>query len=411
MNHLLLFTIGPVQSFIAQARKTKDLYAGSQILSQLCKIGITEAESFGAKVIFPFVDKTWANQSLPNRFIARLPKHETLSFQEIGEAIELKVRESFEKMASDLLTIKIKGKKPTDFETNFWNQIKSHLDIHWAIVPIKENETYLKAFERTERILGSVKNLRSFTQNAEVGRKCSLDGQNNALFFSHLYNKPKYTNSAIQIYSGKIAKGEGLSAVSMLKRNYEADRFSSTAKVALMYNEYSLSEDMKPHFENYRNIFTKDKFANAVISYGENCKLSYNEETWIDEFDHQLLFIENITDKTVPNNSQRECALKLFDKIEKYFKDKYYALIHFDGDKMGALISGSRLQDESNKSDENLPKFQERVSQLLSEFSKWAGETCLIEPKGQTVYAGGDDFLGFVNLTHLLDIMQELREG
>ncbi len=33
-NHLFLFTLGPVQSFIAQARKTQDLYAGSETLSR-----------------------------------------------------------------------------------------------------------------------------------------------------------------------------------------------------------------------------------------------------------------------------------------------------------------------------------------------------------------------------------------
>lgn len=34
-SYLFLFTIGPVQSFIAQARKTRDLYAGSKILGGL----------------------------------------------------------------------------------------------------------------------------------------------------------------------------------------------------------------------------------------------------------------------------------------------------------------------------------------------------------------------------------------
>ncbi len=412
MTHLLLFTIGPVQSFIAQARKTKDLYAGSQILSQLCKVGIDEAEkTFKAEIIFPFIDTSWQNQSLPNRFIARLPKHASRSFQEIGEDIELKVKESFESMATKLLTTKIKGSLSLDFKTNFWNQIKGHLDIHWVVVPIKDDETYLQAFEKTERILGSVKNLRSFTQNAEIGRKCSLDGQNNALFFSHLYKKPNFAKDAVQVYSGNLGSGEGLSAVSMIKRNFETARFSSTAKIALMHNEHKLPDKIKLHFENYKNIFTKDKFANAVISYGQDCNLTYDEDSWLDEFDHQLLFIENISDKTVPNVSQRECALHLFDKIEKHFKDKYYAIIHFDGDKMGSLISGSRLQNETDKSNEKLPIFQKRVSELLSEFSKWASETCLTSPKGETVYAGGDDFLGFVNLTHLLKVMQDLQEG
>ncbi|NPA53826.1 MAG: hypothetical protein GXO21_04085 [Aquificae bacterium] len=36
-EYLFIFTITPVQSFIAQARKTRDLHAGSRILSELIK--------------------------------------------------------------------------------------------------------------------------------------------------------------------------------------------------------------------------------------------------------------------------------------------------------------------------------------------------------------------------------------
>jgi CRISPR-associated protein Cmr2 len=51
MRNLLLFTIGPVQSFISQARKTQDLYAGSKLLSVL----IGEAIKFVGEdnMIFP----------------------------------------------------------------------------------------------------------------------------------------------------------------------------------------------------------------------------------------------------------------------------------------------------------------------------------------------------------------------
>lgn len=42
MEHLFLFTISPVQSFIAQARKTQDLYAGSLLLSELIDFAIHE---------------------------------------------------------------------------------------------------------------------------------------------------------------------------------------------------------------------------------------------------------------------------------------------------------------------------------------------------------------------------------
>ncbi|MDM7323637.1 MAG: type III-B CRISPR-associated protein Cas10/Cmr2, partial [Thermus sp.] len=34
MNHLLAISLGPVQEFIATARRTRDLYAGSRLLSE-----------------------------------------------------------------------------------------------------------------------------------------------------------------------------------------------------------------------------------------------------------------------------------------------------------------------------------------------------------------------------------------
>ncbi|MFQ3646977.1 MAG: type III-B CRISPR-associated protein Cas10/Cmr2, partial [Anaerolinea sp.] len=45
MTHLYLFQIGPVQAFIAQARRTQDLLVGSRILSDLASAGIKAAMS------------------------------------------------------------------------------------------------------------------------------------------------------------------------------------------------------------------------------------------------------------------------------------------------------------------------------------------------------------------------------
>jgi CRISPR-associated protein Cmr2 len=408
MTHLFIFTISPVQSFIGQARKTKDLYAGSQILSKLCRTGIESTKSVGGEIIFPYLDEENSNQSLPNRFIAKISKHSTLSFQEIGEKIEKDVKEYFEDEGTALLSSL--GKFTTDFKNIFWKQIKGHLDIHWVIVPINDNEQYLDAFQRTERILGSVKNLRSFNQNPEKGRKCSLDGQNNALFFSHLYNKPSYANSAVKVYSGNFKKGEGLSAVSMLKRNYPSDKFSSTAQIALLQNEKDLKEEEKENLKNYKNLFTEKQYVSAVVKNGEPCKIE-NEDKWLDVFDYQLLFEENITDKTVPNESQRKCALQFLNKISRNFKDKYYAIIHFDGDKMGRWLSA---KDESNNIilKENVkPEYYHHIlSKSLSKFADWATDYLKIEDyNGQSIYAGGDDFLGFINLNSLVKVLTDLQ--
>ncbi|MBK6682241.1 MAG: hypothetical protein IPG53_20725 [Ignavibacteriales bacterium] len=51
MKYLFLLSIGPVQSFIAQARKSRDLRLGSELLSRLIDTALNEPSI--KKVIFP----------------------------------------------------------------------------------------------------------------------------------------------------------------------------------------------------------------------------------------------------------------------------------------------------------------------------------------------------------------------
>ena len=51
-NYLFLYTIGPVQSFIAQARKTQDLWCGSTLLSELSRETALHAQKkYNAKLV------------------------------------------------------------------------------------------------------------------------------------------------------------------------------------------------------------------------------------------------------------------------------------------------------------------------------------------------------------------------
>ena len=111
----LLFAVGPVQEFIATARKTQDLWAGSYLLSYLSWSAMkVVAEEFGPdSLIFPdlcrqpFADK-WlidkglkidkpkseqiSSPTLPNRFFAIVPVD---SVKDIAEKAKLRVRETF----------------------------------------------------------------------------------------------------------------------------------------------------------------------------------------------------------------------------------------------------------------------------------------------------------------------------
>ena len=49
------FTLGPVQSFVAQARRTRDLWAGSFLLSWLSGQAMKSILEQGGQIIFPAV--------------------------------------------------------------------------------------------------------------------------------------------------------------------------------------------------------------------------------------------------------------------------------------------------------------------------------------------------------------------
>ena len=52
-SHLVSLSIGPVQDFIAQARRSRDLWFGSHILSEISRSAAKAVAENGGKLIFP----------------------------------------------------------------------------------------------------------------------------------------------------------------------------------------------------------------------------------------------------------------------------------------------------------------------------------------------------------------------
>jgi hypothetical protein len=86
-TRILHFTLGPVQGFVAAARRTRDLWAGSFLLSWLAGHAMAAVQQAGGSIILPDVDSDAlmkairrppggcpAIGSLPNRFKARVPE-------------------------------------------------------------------------------------------------------------------------------------------------------------------------------------------------------------------------------------------------------------------------------------------------------------------------------------------------
>jgi CRISPR-associated protein Cmr2 len=52
-SHLIAISIGPVQDFIAAARRTRDLWFGSHMLSEIAKAAALAVHNAGGELIFP----------------------------------------------------------------------------------------------------------------------------------------------------------------------------------------------------------------------------------------------------------------------------------------------------------------------------------------------------------------------
>lgn len=391
MKHLFLFTVTPVQSFIAEARKVQDLAAGSQMLSdfvdQAIRYLLDRNFSTEEDVIFPSIEL----ESKPNRFLAFIQTNDP---DQVGKDLEKYIREEvFLTSARE----KLKEYYPNHLD-NALSQLEDFLKIYWLAIPYSVD--YVKDNQKIERLLGGIKNLRAFEQFQETGRKCSINGEYNVTIFkkNEKGDEPswfQYTpfvevygyNEDRKVSKKELGPGEGLCTLNFYKRVYlppTASSFAATCQVAYLDAVQEIEKDEKP-FEWLKKLQGYDEqyiYDDAIIKH------SGDDQTAI---------------KTLQRN------LKDFCKEKSLKIGKYYAVLVFDADKMGDWLAGKKL---ANPQEDQL-EFQKKLSQLFGNFAAFARD--FVDgnnghfKKGQTIYAGGDDYLGLINLSYLFEVLGELN--
>ncbi|HAE51365.1 MAG: hypothetical protein CMO30_21230 [Tistrella sp.] len=242
MKHVIL-SITPVQEFVGQARRTRDLWAGSYLLSWLSAQAMAAVKEAGGEIVMPQVDDDPMIRllihrngvtppvvgSLPNQFTARLP---------VGVGPEIcreAVQDAWGKLAE---AVWCKFVKPVKELSNFpdlsavWTQqIKGFWEIAWVVVPPVDGEDERQTLKRAGDLLRRRKLWRSHllpdeyaTLGREGGDHCQLmpdwrelsgyarashaDKQDD--FWAELRNRP---GNSVQ-----ITDGERLCAPALVKR-------------------------------------------------------------------------------------------------------------------------------------------------------------------------------------------------
>ena len=521
-NSLFLFSIGPVQSFISQARKTQDFYMGSFILSYLTFVGMKVIiNEYGpTSIIYPDlfnqplmdwfleeekkIEVKGSNSrfidipTIPNRFVAIFPTSDGSQIKHVAEEAKRAIFGELESVLNMILgELKIDG---VEIRNKIRRQLVDFPQIYWVAIPWRRNGAdlqiddfqdffsrdelnrwvdfwgfaersgeyrpnvgllYQLLYTALEKSIGVRKNLREFRQFEEAGRKCSVCGERNVLFFWETRNKGKFTrynpdavDLTFRVNVKYIADGEGLCGLCFMKRVFElylkklylkerVDRifvnlsFPSTAEVASAdFKEKALaraSEEFYSYEALLRSLLNKKcpivspvpKLRSSIgetvdgeLFYEENLeKASIKRELDIDLTDEQLMKVKN-------------CFERLKNKVGK--PNSYYALIYLDGDNMGRWLSGELLPEigsaYNSETWDNLPRsFREHlrdrsprkiltpaihasISNALRNYSiEFVRGIVEEEHLGKLIYAGGDDVLAFVNLRDLLDVMWKLR--
>ena len=230
MEHLLAIALGPVQEFIATARRTRDLYAGSRLLSEAAaRAAKALAREVGAKnLIFPAPEdeaglERLAGAGIPNVLLVRVPEGKDprgLGEQALGAARDY-LRERAEEVLGprrDLL---------------FWRealaQVEDLLEGYYAYLPLEGD--YPRARERLMALLAARKNTRDFAPVSwgSPAYKSSLDGARESVL-----RLPEKEADHLRVRLG-LRPGEYLAGPDLLKRWWKAGHgFLSTTHMAAL---------------------------------------------------------------------------------------------------------------------------------------------------------------------------------
>ncbi|MCS6923174.1 MAG: hypothetical protein NZM10_02230, partial [Fimbriimonadales bacterium] len=155
MRYLLAIALGPVQDFIAAARRTADLTAGSELLVDIAQAVVQFLEEqHGAEMIFP----SSGQHSAPNKLLCIVLGEPHKIARGAKERALERLRELWNESFS---LMQPATRELIDTEIVCW-QLKNFLEFYAAWVPLEDD--YAAARARLERILAGRKTLRDFKQ-------------------------------------------------------------------------------------------------------------------------------------------------------------------------------------------------------------------------------------------------------
>jgi len=429
---IILASIGPVQDFIAAARRCQDLWFGSWLLSDLSKAfarAVMEQVPGPAPheaIVFPGATSAQAlragsDELVANKILARVPTDLAGAAQIAKEA-----RESMRGRLAwlrDTIFDKI-GVNDPERASNFLldranAQVLDLIECHYVCVE-EDAAGYEPARKKAESLLAARKVTRTFSPVtwADAVPKSSIDGLRESVLLERVYDRPA---EWLRTRYG-LRPHERLCGVGLLKRwGDELDvrrkmihhRFSSTSHAAALPFLVGLAARLRkePEGDLARRLAEfRQTVEHTLGDVGRQALESAPRALdGVGHIDGELLFESRINELAQEaGTAGTDAVARVQHSLRRLIAAAgirpsapipYYAILLADGDRMGAAISALGDFDKHRELSIRLASFAGTVQEIVE------GHL------GSLVYSGGDDVLALLPLHTVLACADDLRTG
>jgi CRISPR-associated protein Cmr2 len=432
------FTIGPVQGFVSQARRTRDFWAGSFLLSWLSGVAMAEVKRQSGEINFPVPPSGYLDWitgdgkgqaprqgAIPNRFKAyqfKVPENfdSKLVIQCVREAWFLLAEHVWQR---DELG-RCAGLRLHTTRSIWERQNRDFWDISWV----------LSDDDGDASLMDQRKNWRAHYGQPEPGVKCMMMDGWQELSGAE---RPGQAGEAFwrDVRQGKetdIGPKEQLCALAYVKRRFARhfESFSATLGSGLKVQGWALETGMPSvsymaavHWlEQVVQQATPDQ-ARQLLDAARGVSRSQDEwdtripclqaaaGRWASDNDKRRLlsldasvFFEHVQNNPQANDLDKQAILELQREVQRLRQSHvtvdahpspFYAILLMDGDSLG-----SHMGNKDN---------QRPISDALNAFT--AAVPAVVERhNGLLIYAGGDDVLAVLPVEDALGCAAAVRE-
>jgi CRISPR-associated protein Cmr2 len=407
-RYLITLSLGPVQTLIEAARRTRDLWCGSWLLSEAARAAarvLHEASPGG--LIFPCPDDP-ATELRPQQAPGDSANIANILRAVVDAADEAAIRALCEraKAAASARLADLGEAARSDLKaglrTDLWAaQIGDLLETYaaWTLIP-ETLDSYALASDRLGATMAARKATRDFAPARPLASpglpKSSLDGAFETVLPEHWHETHRARRQL------GLSRGEQLDALGVIKRLAgDPEQFTAYSRIAADPWIRTLSGgEQQALCVDYERLVPG--LATRVRgNQGIYAALPYDAQLL---YDFRLDNALTAKGEDAPDETERAALRALRSILKGLAKERgtpvpYAVILKADGDRMGALLSQARTAAQSRDISCALHKFASGVRGVVRDHH------------GHAIYAGGDDVLALLPLPDGLPCAQVLADA